>query len=412
MKFEWNRKFTTIAAYAFIVLALAILFFHFVWNFAGVMGWFSKLLNPIYPIFLGFAIAYLLNPIMCAIEYGMEKCGLRALLLRTFKPKYPKKLIRNLSLLLTYLLTLAILTLFAFIVLPQVFSSVRAMATQMQEYVAYAQRTSAMLLEKIPEGMVPQDVINQVSSMVGKAVSDSISLIGSSVPQMVSIAMNIGSGIISAIMGIIVSCYLLASKEKFMAQLRKVAFAFMSPGEVSRWTEITHTTDNMFGRFITGKIIDSLIIGVLCFIGMSLMKMPNAVLISFIVGVTNVIPYFGPFLGAIPSFFLIAFISPPKALIFVVFIVVLQQIDGNIIGPLILGDSTGLSAFWVIFAILFFGGAFGIFGMFIGVPTFGVIYWLIKTKIAVTLAEKSLPTQTEHYLQHVEDIRQQSASKK
>ena len=147
-------------------------------------------------------------------------------------------------------------------------------------------------------------------------------------------------------------------------------------------------SNSIFGGFIIGKIIDSAIIGVLCFIGVSLLNMPYALLVSVFVGVTNVIPYFGPFIGAIPSAILIMIVDPMKGLYFIIFILLLQQLDGNIIGPTILGDSTGLSAFWVLFSILLFGGLFGVVGMIIGVPTFAVFYYVVKLFITQKLEEK------------------------
>ena len=149
--------------------------------------------------------------------------------------------------------------------------------------------------------------------------------------------------------------------------------------------------------FISGKLIDSLIIGILCFFGLSLLRMPYTLLISVIVGVTNVIPFFGPYVGAVPSAFLILLVNPIQCLYFILFILVLQQIDGNIIGPKILGDSTGLSAFWVIFSILLFGGLFGFVGMVIGVPTFAVIYYLVKKGVEYLLRKKKLPVETQEY---------------
>lgn len=390
MKFEWNRKASTVAAYAFIVLALSISFFHLLANSDDVVAWLGGLVRPIFPIFYGFVIAYLLNPIMVWIEGLLDRVPRSDRLGRRRK--------RAVSMLLTYLLTSAVITTFAFIVLPQVFESIATMASQIQSYVTSAEQFVTETLESIPEGLVPDTYINQVTDMVGKAVSDFISLLGNSVPAVLGWAVNFGSVVIGAVMGVIVSIYLLYSKEKFLAQLRKSLCAFLPKARLQQMLAVGRTTDHMFGRFITGKIIDSLIIGILCFVGMSVMRLPNVVLVSFIIGVTNIIPYFGPFLGAIPSFFLIAFISLPQAIIFLVFVLVLQQLDGNVIGPMILGDSTGLSAFWVVFAILFFGGTFGILGMFIGVPTFGVIYWLVKERILVLLAAKDLPLETEAYM--------------
>ena len=160
---------------------------------------------------------------------------------------------------------------------------------------------------------------------------------------------------------------------------------------------LTHDSNAIFCGFISGKILDSAIIGVLCFIGCSVLQMPYTVLVSFIVGVTNVIPYFGPFIGAIPSIFIIMIADPLKSLVFAVFVLILQQLDGNIIGPKILGDSTGLSAFWVIFAVTFFGGLFGFVGMLIGVPTFAVIYALVRNFAEFKLGKKGLKTQTPDF---------------
>lgn len=160
---------------------------------------------------------------------------------------------------------------------------------------------------------------------------------------------------------------------------------------------LTLKSNEIFGGFIIGKLIDSAIIGVLCFIGLSILNMPYALLVSVIVGVTNVIPFFGPYIGAIPSAVLIMLADPRKGLYFILFILVLQQIDGNIIGPKILGDSTGLSAFWVVFSILLGGGLFGFVGMILGVPTFAVIYYVINMLINHRLEVKKLPTETECY---------------
>ncbi|MEG1773976.1 MAG: AI-2E family transporter, partial [Oscillospiraceae bacterium] len=235
---------------------------------------------------------------------------------------------RTLSMLLTYLFTALVINTFAVIVLPQVGLSLASMVAQIQSYVATAERVVETALASIPEGLVPQSYINQVSDMAGKTVSDLISLVGSSLPMVLNFAVNLGSLLINAVMGIIVSIYLLFSKEKFLAQLRKAMWAFLPKQTLQRVARLTHTTDLMFGKFITGKIIDSIIIGVLCFLGLSALKMPNTVLVSFLVGITNIIPYFGPFLGAIPSFFLIAFISPAQGILFLLFVLVLQQLDG------------------------------------------------------------------------------------
>ena len=191
------------------------------------------------------------------------------------------------------------------------------------------------------------------------------------------------------LLGLIVSCYLLASRKKFARQSVMIVRSVLKPRWADLLLEEIAFVDRMFGGFIDGKILDSAIIGVLCYIGCALFNFPNALLISAFVGITNVIPYFGPFIGAIPSVLLILIEDPMKALWFGIFILGLQQLDGNIIGPAILGDRTGLSSFWVLFAIILFGEMWGIVGMIVCVPLFAVIYDIIKKLVRRGLAQKN-----------------------
>ena len=200
-----------------------------------------------------------------------------------------------------------------------------------------------------------------------------------------------------AVIGVIVSVYILFGKETFINQSKKAAYAIFPAERANLLIHIAVKTNEIFGGFIIGKMIDSIIIGILCFIGTSILKMPYAMLVSVIVGVTNVIPFFGPYIGAIPSAVLIALADPMKGIYFLIFILLLQQFDGNFLGPKILGNSTGLTGFWVIFAITVFGGLFGILGMIVGVPIFAVIYAAIKAVVNTFLRKKDLPVETEQY---------------
>ena len=208
---------------------------------------------------------------------------------------------------------------------------------------------------------------------------------------------NIVSELFNLLIGLIVSVYVLFSKEVFMRQTKKMVYALLTPHNANLVLHFTKKSNEIFGGFIIGKVIDSAIIGVLCFVGLSLLKMPYVLLVSVIVGVTNVIPFFGPYIGAIPSAILIFLTNPLQGLYFLIFILVLQQVDGNLIGPKILGNSTGLSAFWVIFAILLGGGLFGFLGMLMGVPTFAVIYYIIQMIINHKLERKNLPQESDYY---------------
>ena len=200
--------------------------------------------------------------------------------------------------------------------------------------------------------------------------------------------MSLTTGILNVIIGVIVSLYLLLDKERFFAHVRKIFCALFSRQKVDRLTQVTRKVHQVFSRFIVGQLLDAFIVFLLCLFFMTLFQWPYAMLISAVVGVTNVIPYFGPFIGAIPSILILLIVDPMTALWFGIFILILQQVDGNIICPKILGDSTGLSPFWVVFSITIFGSLLGPAGMFIGVPLFAVIYYLISEFVSSRLAKK------------------------
>ncbi len=206
--------------------------------------------------------------------------------------------------------------------------------------------------------------------------------------------------LLNILIGVIVCVYFLNSKETFKAQARKTILATMSKKRSDSFMEFAYFANRTFGGFINGKLIDSLIIGILCFILMSILKLPYTVLVSTIVGVTNFIPFFGPFIGAIPSAIIICFSSPIQAVYFLIMILGLQQFDGNILGPKILGETTGLASFWVMFAIIVGGGLFGFLGMVLGVPVFAMIYYYGSRYIENRLKKKKLPVETEAYQEY------------
>ena len=208
---------------------------------------------------------------------------------------------------------------------------------------------------------------------------------------------NILTELMNIIIGLIVSAYVLFGKEKFSRQCKKLTYAVFKPSSANMILHLTIKSNDIFGGFIIGKIIDSAIIGVLCFIGLSILDMPYTMLVSVVVGVTNVIPFFGPYIGAVPSAVLILLTDPRMGIYFIIFIIALQQFDGNVLGPKILGDTTGLSAFWVVFSILIAGGLFGVPGMILGVPAFAVIYYIVGMLVDNRLKKKKLPPDTDSY---------------
>ena len=225
-------------------------------------------------------------------------------------------------------------------------------------------------------------------------------------PQTKDYVATVTSGVLNVlnvfknlIIGLIVSIYVMCEKESFEGQTKKIIFALFPARAANQVIQVFHTTNEIFGGFIKGKLLDSLIIGIICYIVLCIIKMPYTLLVSVIVGVTNIIPFFGPFIGAIPSAFLILLVDPLYAIYFVIFVVILQQIDGNIIGPKILGDSTGLSSFWVMFAILVGSGLFGVMGMLLGCPVFAVIYYIVQKIVHFFLEKKKLPVETKVYIE-------------
>lgn len=396
MKLNMNKKYTTIAEYAFLVIAAAITFFFVISEHSVVGRMAGTFFGLMTPFIYGAALAYVLNPVLNWLE--------KKVFPKVFGDRVSKRSRRGLGVLLTFLFGCAVVALFLAVLIPQIVESIDNLAQSIYAFLPQAQNFLNDLIAQYGTNEMLVDVL----SMLGVDISDpsmalqrlatrSYTFLTQVLPNLFGGVMRFTSGLLDVVVGIIIAIYLLLSKEIFYAQVKKLLFAFF-PRRVAQATlNLTHDSNTIFCGFISGKILDSAIIGVLCFIGCSVLQMPYTVLVSFIVGVTNVIPYFGPFIGAIPSIFIIMIADPLKSLVFAVFVLILQQLDGNIIGPKILGDSTGLSAFWVIFAVTFFGGLFGFVGMLIGVPTFAVIYALVRNFAEFKLGKKGLKTQTPDF---------------
>jgi predicted PurR-regulated permease PerM len=219
------------------------------------------------------------------------------------------------------------------------------------------------------------------------------------VAEVTSGVISVFKGIFNFLVGIIVAVYVMMIQETLQGQAKKIVYAVFKPRYGNIIVHTVRKSSEIFGGFISGKLLDSAIIGAICYVVCLILKMPSAMLVSVIIGVTNVIPFFGPIIGAIPSLLLVVIQSPWHALYLLIFIIILQQVDGNIIGPKILGNSTGLSSFWVMFAILVFGGIWGFFGMLLGVPIFAVIYYIIGKVVRYGLRKRKLPEATSEYIE-------------
>jgi len=370
---------------AFLVIAASITFYFLIEQPSAILGLIQKIGSILTPITTGLVIAFLLNPFMLFYEKQFNKL---------FKKK-SENAVKYLSITASLLTGLLIIAVIFAIIIPNLVSSITKLSVDLP---AKAQNVFAWLGEIIPADFAKNAenaVLNYINTLLSDDLFKSFDFAAEILTTGVVGAYNV---FITLFVGVIVSFYVLASKNHFKRIFQKILCVIFKKNTVMEIVEISKESHRIFTNFIVGKLIDSLIIGILCFIIMSITRLPYALLISFIVGVTNVIPFFGPFIGAIPSAILIFLDTPIKALYFVIFIVLLQQFDGNILGPRILKDSLGISSFWVVFSVMLFGGLFGVMGMIIGAPLFAIIYNIIGRLVNKRLATKGLPSDDDCYI--------------
>ncbi len=387
MKVNWNTKYTTISVYGFIVIALSIIFYSILSEVNLFKIQLRQYTSALQPIVIGFAMAYLFNFIL---EF-IEKYILNFKLLNKMKGKFK----RIIGLLLTYTVIFLLLYLFLNFIFPQLVSSISGLVNNMDTYVTNISNFVEDINDKY---YINEEYYEIIVTKWNEFINNIVKFATNLLPILGNILKGIFSSVWNIVLGVVVSTYLLIDKERFIGLGKKVTISIFSEKASKRIIQLTRRADNIFGRFLSGKILDSFIIGILTFVILRITKMPYTTLVSFIIGVTNIIPFFGPFIGAIPGFFIILFVSPIKALWFLLIIVIIQQIDGNIIGPKILGDSLGISAFWILFSLLVAGKLFGFIGLIIGVPLFVFIYSIIKDVVEERLKNKGLPVETEEYL--------------
>ena len=393
MNINGNRKYLTIAVYATcagIVSAIAIMI---IFNFDTVMSKLSVLGAVATPIIIGIFCAYLLNPLMTRIETG----PFRKLSGSPDKKKRGKA--RALSLTLTMLVVLVILGLVVIMVIPQLIENLIVIFSNMESYI----NTIKDWINKIfDDNQTLVEFLGNPLDDFSKFVSDIWKQYSA---ELMSFAGNVAATVWAIIdtmknvlIGLIISIYLLARKEMFIGQTKKLIFAFLKVNRAQRFLNVCREASKKFLGSIVGKIIEAFIVAMICFIGCTILGLPYSLLISAIMFVFNLIPFVGPIIGAIPCTLLLLLSEEPiKALWFVIFILILQTVDGNIIAPWILGDSTGLPAVWILISILIGGGLFGILGMFLGVPVCAVVYMLFKDFIENRLKKRNLPKKTAEY---------------
>lgn len=396
----WNAGVT-----ALCVIVTAVIVYTIFNNLSGLGSVLSAINSALYPVYIGIMVAYLLSPLV----NKMDQYVYIPLWQKVFKEKKckAKGIARGCSVFTVLVFALFLIFGLFMLVVPEIVNSVSSLTRNLPGYyqnvvnwgnhvfhsnpkiAEYYAQFSGNLYEKLlawlQNDLLPNS--NKLLSMVTDGV------------------VNAANVVMNFIIGLIVSIYLMGSKENFCAQLKKIMYAFFPTRKVNHALELLGETHTIFAKFISGKIIDSLVVGVLTFIIMNIAGIPYTVLISVLIGVTNIIPFFGQYIGIIPSTILVLIASPSKGLLFLVLIIILMQFDGNVLGPKILGDSIGLSSFWILFSILFFGSLFGLLGMICAVPVFAIMYRMAKRWCATRLANKNMPTETACYrdTKHIEE---------
>ena len=371
-----------------LVAVLAISFYLAVANLTSIRAHLSNVLDILSPFLAGFAIAFLLNAPM---EFFRQKVYGR---LRGSKA---------LAILTVYLLATAVLAVLVQLVLPQVIRSVELFAYNVPYYLSNLNDLSQEVISRLHlDSRVVGSLVDTYDDLVRQA-GDTLYR---RLPDLFNLGVALGSGVISGFTALIASIYMLYSKENLIRLMKRLVYAFVSTGKARVFLSYCRKSNQIFSAFINGKIIDSAIIGMLCFFLSCLLKIPFAILVSVIVGVTNIIPFFGPIVGAVPCLMILLIVEPFSALRFFVLIVALQQFDGNILGPKILGDSTGLSPLLVLVAIVAGGGLFGFLGMVLGVPTCAVLYSILRDVTALKLRQRGVDEKGEPLLPASEEKEQ------
>ena len=403
MKLKLNNKYVKWGVTAFLVIAAGISFYYLVFHISDIIKNVGALLNVVMPVVFGFVIAYLLTPILNFIERKALNPFFD--LIKVKKNTKRDKWVRAIAIILTSVLFFYSIYALIAMVVSQIVPSIQAIVKNFDIYVTDVTAWLNKLFEDnkdLQDFIIPQ--FYRLSSELEHWLTDTATLLEKSTEVLKTVSLSV-LGILKVlwnfVIGFVISIYVLASKETFAAQGKKIIYAAFEKDSANSVLSSLRFVHKTFIGFFSGKVLDSIIIGLLCFIGTTLLNTPYAALVSLIVGVTNVIPFFGPYLGAIPCAILILIVdlaNPMSCITFIIFILFLQQLDGNLIGPMILGDSTGLSGFWVIFSITVFGGLFGVGGMIVGVPVFAVFFAVIRGLVNRSLIKKNMPIQSDIYM--------------
>lgn len=402
MKDNRLKGYIGIGLTAFSVIVASALIIILIWRFGTVVEFVKNIVDVAMPIIIGFVLAYVLNPIVKILD---------KLLMQLFKERLAKKHIRKISVFISIIFLISLIVGLILLVVPQIISNINGLILNIPSYFNAVTQTADELLGKL-DSQVAVYVEEQFSSAIAniqESLSEALPYVNRALTSITQGAIGFLVFIKNFALGLIVAIYLLYGKEKMSAQLKKILYGFFKKENMDILIRRVNDANQIFGGFIFGKIVDSIIVGILCFIGTSILQIPYALLISVVMCCMNVIPFFGPIIGTTSCGLLLLMVDPLRCLWFVLFALILMQIDGNIIEPKIVGEYTGLSAFWVIFSITIGGGLFGIPGMFLSVPVFAVIYAVVRSIVGRKLKAKDLPIDTQEYMKEtVSTIEQQS----
>ncbi|MCR5144410.1 MAG: AI-2E family transporter [Lachnospiraceae bacterium] len=375
-----------------------ILFYFMIQRYHGFGAAWDKIMSVCAGIIIGFVLAFLMNPIMVFLEKKILPFFLR----HSKNEEKTRKSVRLLCSVLALIAVVGIVVVFFIYIIPEFYESIKYLADHIYEQI----QGILDWANDITGGKFAKQINNAKNSDIDAGIQNLIAMVqdylnlskDEMLEKVVTGAISIGKLAVNLVIGLIVSVYVLCSKENFKAQAKKIAYGLFSAKVANVMLEIGRKTSEIFYGFIIGKIIDSIVIGIICAIFMKIVGLPYILLCSVVIGVTNIIPVFGPYFGAVPTVIILFLTNPTQGITFLIFVIVLQQVDGNIIGPAILGDSTGLSPFWVVVAIVVGGGLFGVPGMIVGVPTMALLYYLVGRFISYRVEKKGLSRETADYL--------------
>ena len=396
-RFHWDKKYLYWGITAFCVIACAILFYMALNYLDMLKQGITSLFRILGPFIWGLVIVYLLLPLVRFLQRKVFGPVCAKIFVK--KPAKGESFARGLSVVFAEIFMLAIITGLFFLIIPQLYSSIETIVVNSPTYIDSLTTWATKMLTDYPE------ISDYVADLLGDVNTDIVSWLQTTIlPKLGNLLSNVSmgvryvvTGVYNLVIGIIVSIYILSNIEGFTASTKRMIYSIMSVDTARKFLNGLRFTDKTFNGFLMGKLLDSAIIGLICYIVCAILNMPYALLVSVMVGVTNIIPFFGPLIGAIPSAIIILMVDPFKCLVFIIFIILLQQLDGNIIGPKILGSSVGINGFWVMFSIIFGAGLFGFWGMLLGVPVFVVIYTIVNESIIRKLRRNDLPVEAEAY---------------